>query len=126
MNIGALGQYNASAVLDTARSAASANESEFESALQKAFSEGDKEELKAVCTELESVMLSMLYKQMKATIPTGGFIETSTARSIFQDMLDEELMKKGSERGIGVGDMLYKQLSAQMDRTYKVGEKVEE
>lgn len=94
--------------------------SDFESALQKAFDEGDKKKLKEVCNEYEGVMLKMLYKQMKATVPENGFIEKSNARGIFEDMLDEKLMEQSSNRGMGISEMMYKQLSADMDRTYKV------
>lgn len=92
----------------------------FEAALQKAYDDGDKEKLKEACTQFESLMLQFLYKQMKATVPKGGLFEESNARSIFQDMLDEQLMDECSKRGVGLADMMYKQLSAQMDRTYTV------
>lgn len=92
----------------------------FEAALQKAYDDGDKEKLKEACTQFESLMLQFLYKQMKATVPKGGLFEESSARSIFQDMLDEQLMDGCSKKGIGLADMMYKQLSAQMDRTYTV------
>lgn len=93
---------------------------EFESVLKKAFDEGDKKKLKDACDEFESVMLQILYKQMKATVPESDFIEKSSARTMFEDMLDETLMEKGSHRGVGISDMMYKQLSAQMDRAYKI------
>lgn len=91
----------------------------FEDALQKAFDENDKEKLKEVCNDFEKIMLQMMYKQMKATVPDGGLTEKSSARGIFEDMLDETLMGKASERGMGISDMMYKQLSAKMDKTYK-------
>ena len=93
---------------------------EFESVLKKAFDEGDKKKLKDACDEFESVMLQILYKQMKATVPESDFIEKSSARTMFEDMLDETLMEKGSHRGVGISDMMYKQLSAHMDRAYKI------
>mgnify|MGYP001205034932 FL=1 len=92
---------------------------EFESVLKKAFDEGDKKKLKEACDEFEAIMLQMLYKQMKATVPEGGLTEKSSARAMFEDMLDEALMEKSSRRGIGISDMMYRQLSAQMDRIYK-------
>lgn len=106
--------------IDTAKvSKNEAQTGDFENALQKAFDEGDKKKLKEACNEFEGAMLKMLYKQMKSTVPDGGFIEKSNARGIFEDMLDEELMDKSSLRGMGISDMMYKQLSAKMDRTYK-------
>ena len=97
---------------------ATANDKVFADVLQKAYDDGDKEKLKEVCTQFESIMLSMMYKGMKATVPESSFLEESNAREIFDDMLDEELMKRASNRGIGLADMLYGQLSRQMDRTY--------
>lgn len=98
---------------------------EFESMLKKAFDEGDKKKLREACNEFESIMLQILYRQMKATVPESDFIEKSSARGIFEDMLDEELMKRGSMRGVGIAEMMYRQLSARMDKVYKI-EKTEE
>ncbi len=120
MKIEGFGQVNPIDTLKTRTQAGALEEAEnFESALQKAFDDGDKKKLKEACNEFESVMLKMLYKQMKATVPDGGLTEKSSARSIFEDMLDEELMDQSSERGMGISDMMYKQLSAKMDKTYK-------
>ena len=35
-------------------------------------------------------------------------------------MLDDELMELASRRGMGISDMMYNQLSAKMDKTYKL------
>ncbi len=93
---------------------------EFESILKKAFDDGDKKKLKDACDEFESVMLQILYKQMKATVPESDFIEKSSARAMFEDMLDETLMEQSSHRGMGISDMMYRQLSARMDKAYKI------
>lgn len=118
MKIDGFGQLNNSDTIKANKSQTDATE--FESVLKKAFDEGDKKKLREACNEFESVMLQILYKQMKATVPDGGFIEKSSARSIFEDMLDEELMQQGSLRGMGISDMMYKQLSTQMDKSYKI------
>jgi flagellar protein FlgJ len=119
MKIEGFGQINP---IDTTKvSKAQTEAGDFESTLQKAFDEGDKKKLREACNEFESIMLKTLYKQMKATVPDGGFVEKSSARTMFEEMLDDELMDLGSQRGMGISDMLYKQLSARMDRTYKVG-----
>jgi len=90
----------------------------FEAALKKAYDERDKEKLKEACAQFESILLQNLFRQMKATVPKGGLLEESNARNIFEDMLDEELMKRCSIRGVGIAEMMYRQLSAQMDRTF--------
>ncbi len=99
---------------------ASAQDKVFADVLQKAYDEGDKEKLKEVCTQFESIMLSMMYKGMKATVPESSLFEESNAQEIFDDMLDEELMERAGSRGVGLADMLYKELSRQMDRTYQL------
>jgi len=118
MKIEGFGQLNYTDQIK--ESQAQTDAAEFESVLKKAFDEGDKKKLKEACDQFEAIMLQMLYKQMKATIPEGGLTEKSTARAMFEDMLDETLMEKSSQRGIGISDMMYRQLSAQMDRTYKI------
>lgn len=115
MKIDGLAQYQVNNILSSKQAYES---SDFEALLKKAYDEGDKEKLKEACREFESIMLKTLYKQMKATIPKGGLFEESNAREIFEDMLDDELMKQCSIRGVGIADMMYKQLSAQMDRTF--------
>ncbi|HOP73398.1 MAG TPA: rod-binding protein [Thermoclostridium caenicola] len=115
MKIEGFAQQYMQNVQDTRRVTDSAD---FEAALRKAYNENDKQKLKEACIQFESIMLQTLYKQMKATVPKGGLFEESNARNIFQDMLDEELMSACSKRGVGIADMMYRQLSAQMERTY--------
>ena len=59
------------------------------------------------------MFLSMMYKQMRATVPEGGlFGKKSNAMNIFEDMRDTELMNEVSKSGgIGIADMMYKQLA---------------
>ncbi len=96
----------------------------FADTLQKVYDEGDKKELKKACQQFESIMMSMMYKQMKATISKSDFMETSQAKEIYEGMLDDELMDKVGSRGIGLADILYKQLSKQMDRVVKSADAV--
>lgn len=90
----------------------------FNNILKKAYSDGDKEKLKEACKEFEGILMKMMYSQMKKTIPEKGLLEKSAAREIFEDMLDEEIMNNAKDRGIGVAEILYKQLSMNLDRMY--------
>ena len=92
----------------------------FEDVLRKAYSEGDKEKLKEACKEFEGLFMQMMYKQMKKTVPKSQLIPESTGREIFEDMLDEEIINNAKERGIGLADVLYRQLSLTMDKTFTV------
>lgn len=87
----------------------------FKKALEKAKNSNDDEALKKVCQEFESIFVNMMFKTMNEA---SGFdegedalIEKSYGRGIFEDMKDEELAKKIAKGGgIGIGDMMYKQL----------------
>ena len=92
----------------------------FADVLKKAYSSGDKEKLKQVCREFEGIMLQMMCKQMKKTVPESELLPASSGREIFQEMLDEELINNATQRGIGLSDVLYRQLSMNMDKTYLV------
>lgn len=84
--------------------------------LDSAAKNGDEAELRKACTEFESYFLQMMYKEMRKTVHSeGGLFPKSQAEQIFQDMLDEENCKKVAESGNGLGlaEMLYKQLSNQ-------------
>lgn len=92
---------------------------DFDNVLQKALTQDDKIQLKDACREFESLFLSMMYKQMRATIPKSELLPASFARETFETMLDEELAKKASQgTGMGVGQMLYNQLMHQMQNAY--------
>ncbi|WP_058486002.1 rod-binding protein [Defluviitalea phaphyphila] len=85
---------------------------EFEKVLEKAKEEKNDEALKNACKEFESYFIHQLFKEMRKTIQSGGLIQKSRAEEIFQDMLDEEYSKNATKgQGIGLSDMLYKQLS---------------
>lgn len=70
-----------------------------------------KEELRKVAQEFESVFLEQLLKTMRKTIPKSEFLSGGQSEEIYTYMLDQELSKKLSQRGIGIADMLYRQLS---------------
>ena len=69
--------------------------------------------LREACEGFEAMFLSMMYKQMRATVPESDlFGKKSNAIKIFEDMRDTELMNAAAKSGgIGLADMMYKQLS---------------
>ena len=95
-----------------AASAASGQEAQgFVRTMTDADAEAKK--LREACEGFEAMFLSMMYKQMRATVPEGGlFGKKSNAMNIFEDMRDTELMNEVSKSGgIGIADMMYKQLA---------------
>lgn len=67
--------------------------------------------LRAACTEMESLFITYLLKEMRATIDKSGFISGGQAEEIFTSLLDVELSKKISAAGgLGLSSMLREQL----------------
>ena len=75
--------------------------------------EREAKNLHEACEGFEAMFLSMMYKQMRATVPeTELFGKKSNAIKIFEDMRDTELMNSVAKSGgIGIADMMYKQLT---------------
>ena len=71
------------------------------------------QKLREACEGFEAMFLSMMYKQMRATVPESElFGKKSNALEIFEDMRDTELMNAAAKSGgIGIADMMYKQLT---------------
>ena len=73
--------------------------------------------LQAACRDMESLFLSYLFKEMRATINKSGFISGGKAEEIFTSLLDVELSKKMSDAGgIGLSSILLKQLGGQSEK----------
>jgi flagellar protein FlgJ len=71
----------------------------------------ESEELRRISRELEGVFLRQLLQAMRATIPEGGFCESSTGREVFNSLLDEQLASLAAQRmQKGIGEALYRQL----------------
>ena len=69
------------------------------------------EALKQACRDFESIFLSIMFKEMRKTVPEDGLIEKSAGTEIFEEMHIEELSKEIANRdeGLGIAEMLYKQ-----------------
>jgi flagellar protein FlgJ len=74
---------------------------------------GDQDDprLQAACAEMESLFLSHLLKEMRATVEKSGFMDGGQAEEIFTSLLDVEISKKLSVAGgIGLASILLEQL----------------
>ena len=73
----------------------------------------DDPRLSAACAEMESLFISHLIKEMRATVEKSGFIDGGQAEEIFTSLLDVEISKKMSTAGgIGLSAILLEQLGA--------------
>ena len=71
----------------------------------------NKDSLEETCQQMESIFLSFLLKEMRATINQSGFISGGTAEDIFTSMMDAEMTKGMAARGgIGLTELLMQQL----------------
>ncbi len=96
----------------TQNSKTASEQKAFEDLLKDAVEKKDDEKLKKACQEFEGYYLQQLFKEMRKTVPEGTLLEKSQGREIFEDMLYEEHAKNiSSGKGMGLADMLYKQLS---------------
>lgn len=68
--------------------------------------------LKKACKEMEAVFLNMMLSSMRATVPKGNLLGNSSQEQMLTSMLDTELTKNMAQAGgMGLADMLYRQLS---------------
>ncbi|CQR70609.1 Peptidoglycan hydrolase FlgJ [Sporomusa ovata DSM 2662] len=73
---------------------------------------GEDAKLKAACKEMEAVFLNMMMTRMRATVPKDGLFGNSQEEQMLTSMLDTELTKNMAQAGgMGLADMLYRQLS---------------
>ncbi len=81
--------------------------------LQQAGKTGDeKEDLKRVCTEFESIFIASLLKELEKTSFHSDLLGEGMDAEIVRGMWTQVLAQKIAEGGgIGIKDMLYKQLS---------------
>jgi flagellar protein FlgJ len=87
----------------------------FQAALEAAVQKNDAAELRKACEGFESYFLQIMFREMRGTgLRAEGVFAKSGAERIFEDMLYEEYSKTAASRGgIGLADMLYRQLSEQ-------------
>lgn len=114
MDVGKItdGALNSLITGSAAQAADRAADDSFEKRLQAAVEKNDDKELKSACQQFEAIMLSMLYKQMKATVVKSDLIPADAGRDIFESMLDDSLMEQASKTGtFGLAESLYRQLS---------------
>lgn len=69
--------------------------------------------LKAAAQQFEAVFVDMLLKSMRATMPKGGLLESNQTQ-FYTSMLDSQVAQGMASRGIGLADMMVKQLQTRL------------
>jgi flagellar protein FlgJ len=69
------------------------------------------EKLKDVSAMYEKHFLGEMMKAMRSTVHEGGFVQSNQAEKIFREQLDDQYVEKWGEKGgIGLADLIYKQM----------------
>jgi hypothetical protein len=72
----------------------------------------DPSEVEKACTDMESLFIFYLLKEMRATIPKDGYLSGGKGEEIYTSMLDSQLAKElAAERGIGLSPLLSESLA---------------
>ena len=77
--------------------------------------------LKAAAQQFESVFLNMMLKSMREATPQDGMFDNEQTK-MFTGMLDQQFAQNMATRGVGLADMMVKQLSRNADVPAAKGE----
>jgi peptidoglycan hydrolase FlgJ len=69
--------------------------------------------LKLAAKQFETVFMNMMLKSMRDATPQDGMFDSEQTK-MFTSMLDQQLAQNLGNRGVGLADMMVKQLSRQM------------
>ncbi|HEY0061117.1 MAG TPA: flagellar assembly peptidoglycan hydrolase FlgJ [Telluria sp.] len=80
--------------------------------LKQSAKAGSPEALKGAATQFEAMFINMMMKSMREATPQDGMMDNQQTK-MFTGMLDQQMSQKMANRGVGLADMLIRQLSAQ-------------
>lgn len=96
----------------------------FERILEKAVTPEDEKKIKESARQFESYFINTLFKEMRKTLPKTDLLGDSNAKDIFEDMLYEQYAEELSKGGgIGLADMMTKQMLKDAANLYKINTK---
>lgn len=78
--------------------------------LRQSARQNSPEALQAAAKQFEALFMNMILKSMREATPQEGLFDNDQSR-MYTSMLDQQLSQNLSERGIGLADMLVRQLS---------------
>ena len=86
--------------------------------IRSTLAHGDtKSSLKSVASQFEAYFMQMMLRTMRQTLPQDGLFDSDETRS-FTEMYDQQISQSVSRsKGLGLADMIIKQLSPQTDAT---------
>ncbi|HTN67048.1 MAG TPA: flagellar assembly peptidoglycan hydrolase FlgJ [Burkholderiaceae bacterium] len=78
--------------------------------LRQAARQNSPEALKATARQFEALFMNMVMKSMRDATPQDGVFDNQQSR-MFTSMLDQQLSQSMASRGVGLADVLIRQLS---------------
>ncbi|MFA5171232.1 MAG: flagellar assembly peptidoglycan hydrolase FlgJ [Sulfuriferula sp.] len=79
-------------------------------ALKRAAKDNSPEAIKAVAKQFEAVFMNMMLKSMRQATPQDGMFDNDQSR-LYTSMLDQQLSQNMATKGLGLADVLARQLS---------------
>ena len=80
--------------------------------LKQAAKAGSPEALKSAATQFEAMFINMMMKSMRDATPQDELTGSEQSK-MFTGMLDQQMSQNMAKRGVGLADMLIRQLSSQ-------------
>lgn len=81
--------------------------------LQQAAKQNSPEAIKASAKQFEALFMNMIMKSMREATPQDGMFDNSETKT-YTAMLDQKVSENLAKRGVGLADVLFRQLSATM------------
>ena len=82
--------------------------------LKQSARAGSPQALKTAATQFEAMFVNMMMKSMRDATPQDGLTDSQQTKT-FQTMLDQQTSQNIAKKGIGLADMLVRQLNKQTD-----------
>jgi flagellar protein FlgJ len=80
--------------------------------LKQSAKAGSPEALKGAATQFEAMFINMMMKSMRDATPQEGMLDNQQTK-MFTSMLDQQMSQNLAKRGVGLADVLVRQLGAQ-------------
>ena len=79
--------------------------------LQQAAKQNSPEAIKASAKQFEALFMNMIMKGMREATPQDGLLDNSETKT-YTAMMDQKVSENLAKRGVGLADVLFRQLSA--------------
>jgi flagellar protein FlgJ len=75
--------------------------------------QGEDAKLRKISQDFEAILLSFLLKSMRKSLPASQLVPQGAGHDLYQQVFDEEIARSlARSRGIGLADVIYRELSS--------------